>query len=147
MATTSTDPVDCPSWWHFSHEADIGVAGCGRTLAEAFAQTALAMTRVITEAPVAGAVRVAVRCRAPDPELLLVEWLNALVFEMATRRLLFGRFDVRIDGDSLEADAWGEPVDRARHSPAVEVKGATYTALEVARNASGHWIARCVIDV
>jgi len=147
MATTSTEPVDCPSWWHFSHEADIGVAGCGRTLAEAFAQTALAMTRVITEAPVAGAMHVAVRCRAPDPELLLVEWLNALVFEMATRRLLFGRFDVRIDGDTLEADAWGEPVDRARHSPAVEVKGATYTALEVAQDAGGRWIARCVIDV
>lgn len=31
-----------------------------------------------------------------------------------------------------EADAWGERIDAARHHPAVEIKGATYTALQVA---------------
>src|SRR5574340_1133755 len=39
---------------------------------------------------------------------------------------------VQLDGNRLSAQAWGEPVDVARHRPAVEIKGATYTALRVA---------------
>jgi tRNA nucleotidyltransferase (CCA-adding enzyme) len=144
-----TNWTDCPSaaWWHFSHEADIGVAGAGATLDEAFGNAALAMTRVITAAPVAPRQAVAITVSAPDPELLLVEWLNALVYEMATRRMLFGRFDVRIAGTELQADAYGEPIDHVRHRPAVEVKGATFTALRVAQDSDGRWVAGCVVDV
>ena len=78
--------------------------------------------------------------------MLLVDWLNALIYEMATRRLLFARFDMHIDGQHLRATAWGEPVAGERHQPAVEVKGATYTALRVAED-NGLWIAQCVVDV
>jgi len=85
-------------------------------------------------------------CEAPDDELLLAEWLNRLVYEMATRRMLFSRFAVRIDGVRLSATAWGESVDVARHQPAVEIKGATFTALRVAQEAQG-WIAQTVVDV
>jgi SHS2 domain-containing protein len=66
---------------------------------------------------------------------------------MATRHMLFGRFEVRIDGDQLEGRAWGEPVDVARHHPAVEVKGATLTQLRVAKEPDGTWVAQCVVDV
>ena len=66
---------------------------------------------------------------------------------MATRRMLFSRFDISIEGDELNATAWGEPVDITRHQPAVEPKGATYTALEVRQSADGRWLAQCVIDV
>jgi SHS2 domain-containing protein len=61
--------------------------------------------------------------------------------------MLFSRFDVHIAGDSLEADAWGEPIDVARHAPAVEVKGATLTELAVRREPDGRWLAQCVVDV
>jgi SHS2 domain-containing protein len=47
----------------------------------------------------------------------------------------------------LTGAAYGEPVDRARHQPAVEVKGATHTALGVERRDDGAWIAQCVVDV
>ncbi|NIQ93112.1 MAG: archease, partial [Desulfuromonadales bacterium] len=62
--------------------------------------------------------------------------------EMATRRMLFSRFDIRLDGDELRATAWGEEVDIDRHQPTVEVKGATYTALEVRQLANGRWLAQ-----
>jgi SHS2 domain-containing protein len=66
---------------------------------------------------------------------------------MATRRMLFGRFEVTLDGDTLHAKAWGEPVDIAKHQPAVEVKGATLTELQVRQGPDGTWIAQCVVDV
>ena len=135
-------------WSHFSHRADIGVQGEGATLAEAFEQAALALTAVVTDpAAVHADERVDLACEAPDPEMLLVDWLNALVYEMAVRGMLFGRFEVAIEGDTLTGSAWGEPVDRERHQPAVEVKGATYTGLEVRRRGDGSWLARCVVDV
>ena len=136
------------TWEHFEHGADIGVRGSGATVDEAFAEAALALTAVVTEpATVVARTPVTIRCRAPDRELLFADWLNALVYEMATRGMLFGRFDVDIRDDALTATAWGEPVDVARHRPAVEVKGATYTALSVARRGEGPWIAQCVVDV
>lgn len=135
-------------WEHYEHGADIGVRGIAPTLAGAFEQAALAMTAVITDpAGLTEDQAVTIRCQAPDPEILLVDWLNALIYEMATRKLLFGRFQVAIDGEQLQATAWGEPVEVARHQPAVEIKGATYTTLQVAQRPDGRWLAQCVVDV
>jgi tRNA nucleotidyltransferase (CCA-adding enzyme) len=136
------------SWEHFPHQADMGVRGIGPTKEAAFEHAALAMTAVITDpASVAPLQAVPIVCEAPDDELLLVDWLNALVYEMAMRKMLFNRFTVRINGHSLQATAWGEPVDVARHQPAVEVKGATYTELSVKQDRQGRWMAQCVVDV
>jgi len=88
-----------------------------------------------------------IETRAPDRELLLPEWLNALVHEMATRGMLFGRFDVQIRNRRLAATAWGEPVDLLRHRPAATVKGATYTGVKVRRRDDGFWVAECIVDV
>lgn len=135
------------SWEHFSHEADIGLRGWGDTLPEAFEQAAMALTAAVTDpATVAQEQEIHIGCLAPDVQLLLTDWLNALIYEMATRNMLFSRFEVLLDGNRLDARAWGEPVDAARHMPAVEVKGATYTELRVGRTPDG-WLAQCVVDV
>jgi tRNA nucleotidyltransferase (CCA-adding enzyme) len=126
----------------------MGVCGTGATVAEAFEQAALALSAVVASLDsVRDRSRVGISLQNDDIELLLVDWLNAIVFEMATRRMLFSRFEVRIDQDRLQASAWGEAVDPQRHEPAVEVKGATLTGLSVKRQADGMWIARCIVDV
>ena len=135
-------------WEHFPHEADMGIRGIGRTRDEAFEQAALAMTAVITDpSQVDTTEMVEITRQAPDDELLLVDWLNALVYEMATRKLLFSRFEVRVKNHTLTARAFGEPMDTAKHHMAVEIKGATYTALRVAQESNGEWVAQCVVDV
>jgi tRNA nucleotidyltransferase (CCA-adding enzyme) len=126
----------------------MGVRGFGSTKAKAFEQAALALVGVVTEVErVRPTDRVDIGCEAPDDELLLVDWLNAVVYEMATRRMVFGRFDVHLDGTRLRATASGEPVDRIRHEPRVEVKGATYTEVAVTHDPDQGWIAQCVVDV
>ncbi|MGD8208050.1 MAG: archease [Thiohalocapsa sp.] len=137
-----------PRWRHFEHRADIGVEGCGATPSEAFEQAALALTAIVCDPDaVAPLRRVHLICREPDLELLFVDWLNAVIYRMATEGMLFSRYRVRIDRERLEAVLEGEPVDRTRHRPAVEVKGATYTELAVRQNDGGGWCARCIIDV
>lgn len=135
-------------WEHFHHVADIGLRGYGSTVAEAFEQTALALTAVISDpAIIAPETSIDIRCEAPDYELLLVDWLNIIIYEMATRSMLFSRFSVRITGTALLGKAWGERVNVQRHAPAVEVKGATYTELSVQQQADGQWRSQCVVDV
>ena len=135
-------------WEHFPHDADIGVRGYGPTIAAAFEQAALALTAVLTDpAHIKLHRSVSITCEAPSIELLLVDWLNAVVLWMATDDLVFGAFDVAISGTHLDGRAHGEPVDIDRHQPAVEVKGATLTALEVAEQPDGTWRAQCVVDV
>lgn len=135
----------------FPHGADIGVRGRGATLEEAFAAAARALTSVVTDPQqVREVMTVEVHCEAPDRELLLMQWLNEVVFEMATRHAVFARFEVHIGQDGrgwhLSARLHGEPVDAVRHGPAVEPKGATFTALEVGER-EGRWHAQCVVDV
>jgi SHS2 domain-containing protein len=140
--------VSEPAWTHFPHEGDVGICGFGDSAAEAFENAARAMTAVVVPlealAPREG---VAVAVEAPDLEILLVDWLNAVIYEMATRRMLFRDFRVEIAGGSLRGEARGVPVDRERHAPAGELKGATFTELRVAREPDGRWRAQCVIDV
>jgi len=136
-----------PHWEHFEHKADIGVRGIGNTLAEAFEQAALAMSAIVTDLSYIDPKQtIDVACEDPDQELLLVDWLNALIFETATRKMLFSRFEVNIEDGQLTARIWGEPINIARHQPAVEIKGATYTELKVYQE-QGQWVAQCIVDV
>jgi len=148
MQPPRSEPIHETRWEHFPHQADIGVRGIGSTKEAAFESAARALTAVITDlGSVAQTQAVSIVCEAPDDELLLVEWLNSLVYEMATRKMLFSCFAVCFNDHSLHATAWGEPVEVARHQPAVEVKGATYTELSVKRDEDGRWTAQCVVDV
>jgi SHS2 domain-containing protein len=142
-----TSPVE-PRAELFPHGADVGVRGIGPTLPSAFEQAALALTMAVTDlAGIAVKELVEIACEAPDNAILLHDWLNALIYEMAMRHLVFGRFAVAIEGHRLRGQAWGEPVDRARHRPAVEPKGATLTALKVEKQRDGAWVAQCIVDV
>ena len=145
-------------WQHYSHPADMGIRGVGQTKEQAFAQAALALTAVITDLNrVEPKEVIEISCEEQDDELLFVSWLNALIFEMATRSMLFSKFEVKIKDSVLSANVYGEKIDLKRHNPAVEVKAATYTDLKVrqfgteftveGQNKDGGWMAQCIVDV
>ncbi|MGZ4964580.1 MAG: archease [Limisphaerales bacterium] len=146
MNTTIPDVAE--HWEHFYHGADIGVRGCGPSKASAFTQAALALMAVIVDLKtVEPKTRVKIVCAAESDDLLFFDWMNALVFEVATRQMLFSKYFLTLGAGDLEAEAWGEPVDISRHEPAVEIKGATFTELRVGQDGDGNWLAQCVVDV
>lgn len=140
-------PAITARWEHFPHGADIGIRGIGTDPGQAFEQAAYALTALVTDRPVHDRQHVHIDCAAPQLDLLLIDWLQALIFEMATRRMIFGRCAVQIHDGELEAEAWGEPIEGSDHEPAVEVKAATHTSLDVGRGENGLWHAQCVVDV
>ena len=148
LITTGPKSDIAARWEHFSHVADMGIRGYGKTIEQAFEQAAVGLTAIICNPDtVRPEIPVQIQCQAPDHELLLTDWLNELIYEMATRKMLFNRFQAHIANTALTATAWGENVDQQRHQPTVETKGATYTELRVTRQKNGVWVAQCVIDV
>ena len=115
----------------------------------AFAQAALALTAVVCDLErIEPKEQVTIECDAEDDAaLLFASWLNAVIYEMATRNMLFSRFEVAISPQRLCARAWGETLDVEKHHPAVEVKAATYCDLKVQQNDQGNWVVQCIVDV
>ena len=135
-------------WEHFSHPADIGIRGFGPTREEAFAQAAMALTAVIADLEkVRPSEAVDIVCREDDDEMLFMNWLGSLLYEMGTRNMLFSRFEIEPIEGGVRVRAWGEPVDAEKHKPAVEVKAATYAGLKVEKDSDGNWLAQCIVDV
>lgn len=135
------------SWSHFPHDADIGILGEGDSPEEAFEMAAIALTAVVTQPERVQPIRsFYVHCQAPNLDILLLDWLNSIIYKMAVENMLFSQFYISIKDLSLTARICGETVDRKRHEPAVEPKGATMTELGV-QNFDKHWRAYCVIDV
>lgn len=136
-----------PHFENFSHEADIGVRGIGKTVEEAFEMAALALTSVVTNVEkISPQKTLHIHCEDSDIELLFYDWMNSLIYEMDIKKMVFGKVEVHLINHSLEADITGESVDLKKHDPAVDVKGATMTELKVEK-INGEWVAQCVVDV
>ena len=126
----------------------MGIRGFGITKEEAFAQAALAMIAVSVDLKtIKPETQVEITCEGDDDELLFIAWLNSIIYEMATRKMLFSKFEVKTSGRQLTAKAGGEKLDLDRHKPVVEIKGATYSDLKVRRNEYGTWVAQCIVDI
>ena len=142
----SPRPPAAARFAYFDHDADTGVIGCGETVAEAFVQAAEATFALMCDTDAVQPVeRVDLEFTEADTELALVTWLNLLLAHANARGLALGRFALARDGDCWRGSARGE-----RWHPGLErgtqVKGATLTALKVARSGDG-WEARCVVDL
>ena len=144
-------PVPPPAcyWEHFEHHADIGVRGIGRTLEQAFEQAALALTAVLLDPCQIPAQQARpLVCQADAREQLFIDWLNSVIYAMAVAEMLFGHFQVTIEGHNLQGLARGELISRLPPSArGLEVKAATYAELKVVQESPQRWLAQCVVDV
>ena len=137
-------PLQDLGWEHVPHDNAIGVRGYGANPEEAFEQAALALAAILTKVPVDPKIAVTVVCEATDDELLLAEWLDAVIYEMAARRMVFGRFSVTIRGRRLYGTAWGEPVRGKRDG--VPDPRVTLSGMQIKRDPTGTWMAGCIVE-
>jgi len=92
-----------------------------------------------------------VRLRAPDLEILLVRWINELVFFVQDVGFVPVSADIRIreageEGFSLEAHLAGFPLDLERYGWQGEIKSATFHGLDVTHGSEG-WRAQVILDI
>ncbi len=133
------------------HTADMGVRITAGTLNQLFEQAAEAFTAAICDLSEVGTVTTEeVSVTAPEVDLLLVDWLNELLWWFDARALLVRASVVTL---SRESDRWrlrgtlsGERLDPGRHHIKTLIKGSTYHRLSVAQTPDG-WRAVVVFDI
>jgi len=132
----------------FEHTADLGLRIRAADIDALFAEAAAALFSTIVDD--LDSVRpeqcVEVRLASDEITYLLFDWLNELLYRWDTEHLLLGRFEVQVGDGGLLGKAWGEPLDRARHTLGHEVKAITYHGLKVVKDGEG-WLAEVIVDI
>jgi SHS2 domain-containing protein len=131
--------------------SDLAFVARGATPGEAFAAAAQALLAATVEDPASVAEREVRRIQLaePDLDLLLLRFLNELVYLRDAELLLLRPRAVQVSVESearLEAELAGERIDPSRHRLAADVKAATAHGLSVAHEPRG-WEARVTLDV
>jgi SHS2 domain-containing protein len=131
---------------------DLAFVASGPSLEAAFIAAGRALLAATVEDPecVERREQRTVTLREPDLELLLVRYLNELVYLRDAEELLLHPERMAIDSDpdrmTLRAELSGERIDRARHTLAADVKAATVHELRVTQTEEG-WSAQATLDV
>jgi len=141
-------------WVEDGVTSDATFRAFGTDLDELFTAAADATTGLMVAEPetLAPAVTVPVTVTAPSLDLLLLRFLEELVFEKDAHHLLLRATAVRVqaagsDGEArAEALLRGETIDPSKHALATDVKAVTLHGLRVER-AGDHWEAQVTLDV
>ncbi|HVO83796.1 MAG TPA: archease [Syntrophobacteria bacterium] len=129
------------------HTADVGIRVMAASPDALFETAALALTELMTDTTkVEPRLERTVKLRGESLDLLLVCWLQEILFLMDTEGLVFSVFEVRIEGAALHATLRGEPFNPEVHPRKSEVKAVTYHHLEVATH-NDRWEARVILDI
>ena len=132
--------------------ADVAFEAWGRDLAELFSSAADAVMNVM----VSGLGTIENRksfvfvVRNDDIEMLLFNFLQELIFYKDARKLILRIPSVSIEQKNshftLNASAFGEKLDPARHRPIVDVKAVTLYRFSLRKTDDG-WKATVVLDI
>ena len=132
----------------FDHTADIGISAEGETLAALFTRLAQGVTELIAEeSRLQPREARPVQLAASDVEMLLLAWLQELLFWFSTDRFLAVEYELEeVTPTTLRGRVRGETFDPARHAQGREVKAITRHLLEV-RQDRGTWHGRVIVDI
>lgn len=132
--------------------ADVAFEAWGKTREELFAASAEALLATMVEDPdkIVRTRELPISLEDTELDLLLVAFLQELIYYKDARRLLLHADQVRIirqnGGFGLEALAAGEEINRGRHRLVVDVKAVTLFHLRVAWE-DDLWKATVVLDI
>ena len=121
------------------HTADVYIRALGKTMEEAYENSALAMFEVMTDTDkVAQTQEQTLQVEAEDQYGLLYNWLEALLVKFETEGMLYSKFQI-VDWKETEetfkfkAKVWGEKFDPQKHPQKVGVKAVTYHRMMIIR--------------
>ncbi|MGC8767142.1 MAG: archease [Brevinematia bacterium] len=135
------------------HTADVMIEGRGDTLEEAFEGIAIALQSVITDTSRIYEKKKLKECidlKSDKWEDWLFEFLNKIIFIKDTEKIVFKDIKVEISersyGKELCFEIKGDKINFKKYEINVDVKGASYSNLEVIKERS-YYICRCIVDV
>jgi SHS2 domain-containing protein len=128
------------SFEELPHTADIKIRARAQSLDALFAEVLNALMEVMYGAGRSDGTTREIQLESPDRESLLADFLSEVLFISEVDGLVFSRADITVQGLRLHAFLHGEPFDRERHSGGTEVKGISYTGLQVVNDTNGYMV-------
>jgi SHS2 domain-containing protein len=128
------------SFEEISHTADIKIRVRAPTLEALFSETLNAMMQIIYGTHRGGYIHKNIGIESSGNESLLADFLSEVLFISEVENLVFSDADIKINGLHLSAELIGEQFDPARHSGGSEVKGISYSGLEITSDANGYML-------
>ena len=128
------------SFEEISHTADVKIHASAPTLETLFSETFKALMQVTYGKSRRGGITREIRIESTDNESLLADFLSEVLFLSEVDSLVFSDARIRINGFSLVAEIEGEPFDPTRHSGGTEVKGISYSGLDILHDANGYML-------
>ena len=123
------------------HTADVQARCWGKSLEEAYNQTAYSLMATITPNlnKISSKVEKKIKIEAEDKEALLFDFLSELLYIFDVDELVFNTIKVQIIKESedlfvLNALLRGEKFDVTKHEIGIEVKAITYSFMEIAES-------------
>lgn len=133
------------------HTADLAIEVTAASLESLFAESVLALTDCMTRLGRVVPEQVCeVTLVAPEPDQLLVELLNEVIYLYETADLVFSEASLSLtetdSGWSIAGTLGGEEFDLERHGLKTLIKAVTYHQLSVRSSPDG-WLASIVLDL
>ena len=126
------------------HPSDVGITAYGKDQKEIFENSALGMFSLMADLDRVESKKVfEIKVEGDDPESLLINWLNELIFYEDGKKILLKDFKInKLTDTRLEAEVAGEKIDMNKHFLYRPIKAATYNQLQISKNQ-----AKIVFDV
>jgi SHS2 domain-containing protein len=130
------------------HTADIGIVAYGADIKQVFANAALGLFNLMSDlADFKENVRREVELSAEDVEILLVEWLNELIYIFDVEHIIFKRFEIEeLTSTKIKATCFGEKIEPGKHKLKREIKAATYHMLQISKE-DGSYKVQVIFDI
>jgi SHS2 domain-containing protein len=127
---------------------DVGIRAFGKSIEEAFKNSAIGMYSLITDLEGVKAEKsISISVESNSLEGLLVSWLNELIFQFDAYNFIGKDIVIlKMNDRKLKANIKGEEFDTERHERKLLLKAATYHRLRVEK-AGDVWEAEIIFDI
>ena len=130
------------------HTADIGIIAYGTDIKQIFANAALGLFSLMAELDdIKEDAQRDLVLSAEDEEVLLVEWLNELIYIFDVEHIVFKRFEIdKLSGNQIKARCFGQKIKPGQHKLKREIKAATYHMLRISKTNSNYEV-QVIFDI
>jgi len=130
------------------HTADIGIVVYGADIKQVFANAALGLFNLMADLDnLKENTKREIELSAEDVEVLLVEWLNELIYISEVEHIVFKRFEINeLSNTKLKATCFGQKIKPGQHRLKREIKAATYHMLRL-NKVDGGYKVQIIFDV
>jgi SHS2 domain-containing protein len=130
------------------HTADIGIVAYGADIKQVFANAALGLFSLMADLDdLKENVQRKLEISAEDVEVLLVQWLNELIYIFDVEHIIFKSFEIQeLTSTQIRARCFGEKIDLKHHKPKREIKAATYHMLRMSKEDGGYKV-QVIFDI